>query len=46
MTNMLELRDVMDADLPIFFGHQLNLDVNSMAPFSVKDNRGSLRVLV
>jgi RimJ/RimL family protein N-acetyltransferase len=33
----LLLRDVVEADLPIFFEHQLNPDANYMAAFTAKD---------
>jgi RimJ/RimL family protein N-acetyltransferase len=37
MTNELLLRDVVNADLPIFFAQQLNPEANYMAAFTAKD---------
>ena len=37
MTNDLFLRDVVENDLPIFFGYQLDPDANYMAAFTAKD---------
>jgi len=37
MTNDLDLRDVTEDDLPIFFEQQLDPDANYMAAFTVKD---------
>lgn len=33
----LQLRDVVESDLPIFFEHQLDADANHMAAFTAKD---------
>ncbi|MEZ4679892.1 MAG: GNAT family N-acetyltransferase [Caldilineaceae bacterium] len=37
MTMLLELRDVMADDLPVFFQQQLDPDANYMAAFTAKD---------
>lgn len=37
MVNLLFLRDVVDADLPIFFSHQLDAEANWMAAFTAKE---------
>jgi len=37
MTSNLLLRDVVEDDLPIFFGQQLDRDANYMAAFTTKD---------
>ena len=37
MTNELYLRDVVHADLPIFFENQLDQEANYMAAFTAKD---------
>ncbi len=37
MTHNLCLRDVLEADLPIFFDHQLDPEANHMAAFTAKD---------
>jgi RimJ/RimL family protein N-acetyltransferase len=36
MTNDVHLRDVIEADLPIFFEHQLDPDANRMAAFPAR----------
>lgn len=35
--NQLLLRDVVEADLPLFFGHQLDREANYMAAFTAQD---------
>lgn len=37
MANELRLRNVVNADLPIFFAHQLDPEANRMAAFTAKD---------
>src|SRR6188768_3387107 len=37
MTNDVQLRDVTEADLPIFFEQQLDPDANRMAAFTARD---------
>lgn len=37
MTSEIRLRDVIDADLPIFFEHQLDSDATRMAAFPARD---------
>jgi RimJ/RimL family protein N-acetyltransferase len=37
MTNSVQLRDVMEADLPIFFEQQQDLDATEMAAFPSRD---------
>ncbi len=37
MTNSVQLREVTDADLPIFFEHQRDPDANQMAAFPPRD---------
>jgi RimJ/RimL family protein N-acetyltransferase len=37
MSNELLLRDVIDADLPVFFEYQLDEQANAMAAFTAKD---------
>ena len=37
MSNELRLRDVLSADLPIFFENQLDPEANFMAAFTAKD---------
>lgn len=37
MANELRLRNVVNADLPIFFAHQLDPEANFMAAFTAKD---------
>ena len=35
--NIVQLRDVTDSDLPIFFEQQLDTDANQMAAFTAKE---------
>lgn len=35
--NIVQLRDVTDSDLPIFFEQQLDADANQMAAFTAKE---------
>jgi RimJ/RimL family protein N-acetyltransferase len=37
LTKEVQLRDVMETDLPIFFEHQQDLDANLMAAFPARD---------
>ncbi len=37
MKNLLQLRDVLETDLSIFFGQQLDREANYMAAFTAKD---------
>jgi hypothetical protein len=37
MINHVILREVTEADLPIFFEHQLDPDANGMAAFPARD---------
>jgi hypothetical protein len=37
MTNAVQLRDVIEADLPSFFEHQLDPDATRMAAFPSRD---------
>ena len=37
LTGDVQLRDVADGDLPIFFEHQLDPDANHMAAFTARD---------
>jgi RimJ/RimL family protein N-acetyltransferase len=37
ITNSVQLRDVIESDLPIFFDHQLGPDANYMGAFTARD---------
>jgi len=40
MVNMIQLRDVMESDLPIFFEHQLDPEASQMASFPSRSRDG------